>query len=178
MRHLSLLVLVAALVLAGLVGAGRALSGAVAQEASPAAGAAPPAAGATVEILDTGPPMAAPDKVLNFARLTVEPGGYLAAHGHPGAQIWYVDAGTITTAVQEGTIRLTRGASGGTPTAAEQVGPGAEVTLTAGDSLFFDHDVLHTLRNDGDETAVVLIAALLTAGEPHTTFAVEGTPAP
>jgi hypothetical protein len=129
MRHLSLLVLAVAIVLTGLVGAGRILSGAVAQEASPATSAAPPAA---VEILDTGPPLAAPDMVLNFARLTVAPGGYLAAHGHPGAQIWYVDAGTITTAVQAGTIRLNRAASGGTPTLAEQVGPSAEVSLTAG----------------------------------------------
>jgi quercetin dioxygenase-like cupin family protein len=49
--------------------------------------------------------------------------------------------------------------------------------LNAGDSLFEDADVIHTARNDGSEPAVVLIANLLTAGEPVTTF-LEGTPVP
>ena len=38
--------------------------------------------------------------------------------------------------------------------------------------------LIHTANNAGDEPAVVLIANLLTAGEPVSTFLEEGTPTP
>ena len=178
MRRIGVLLSVAALVLAGLVAAGRARSGAVAQEATAPAGAAAPLAGVTLEMLDQGEPGAVPGKALLFARVTLEPGGYVGAHGHPGAQIWYVDAGTVGTTVLEGTVRLTRAAAGETPAPAEQLAPGDEVTMSVGDSLFFDRDVVHTVRNAGDETAVILIPALFEAGEPPVIFHHEGTHAP
>jgi hypothetical protein len=56
--------------------------------------------------------------------------------------------------------------------AAEAIG------LSAGDSLFEDADVIHTANNAGEEPAVVLIANLLTAGEPVSTFLEDGTPTP
>jgi quercetin dioxygenase-like cupin family protein len=156
--------------------------GAVAQDATPPAGEVAPIAGATIELLDTGAPMDTPGKVLNFVRLTVEPGGHFNAHGHPGAQIWYVDAGMISTTVVEGTIRLTGAPDGATPASTEEIGAGMEAIVSAGEFMFFDHDVIHTLENVGDEPAVILIAAILEAGEPEVIFAEhgahgEGTPA-
>ena len=164
MRKL-LITLALALVLAGLVAAA-ARPGTVAQEEAPFAGA-------TVEFLDSGEPAAAPGQTLLFARVTLEPGGYFAAHGHPGAQIWYVTEGAFTTTMLEGTLRITRAAEDGTPVPAEQLGPGDEATLAKGDSAFFDADVVHTVRNAVDETTVFLIPALLTTGEPPVIFAAE-----
>ena len=50
--------------------------------------------------------------------------------------------------------------------------------MLAGDALFFGPDLVHTVRNEGDETTVRLIWAILAAEQPPTIFHREGTPAP
>ena len=170
MRRVSVLLPVLALVLAGSVALGRPSSDAGAQAASPAVGAAAPMAGVTFELLDSGEPAAAAGQTLVFARVALDAGGYVGVHGHPGAQIWYVAAGTFSNEVLEGTMRVTRAADGGTPAPAERFGPGAEATLAAGDSAFFDADVLHTVRQAGAEPVVVLIPALFETGQPPLIF--------
>jgi quercetin dioxygenase-like cupin family protein len=172
MRHLVSLFLVLAVVLLGPLTIVRA------QEASPPPDAAAPMAGLVIEILDSGEPAAAPGQALSFVRITFEPGGYFAAHGHPGAQIWYIDAGTLDTEIMEGTARLTRAPVDGTPAPAEQLAPGDAVTMAEGDALFFDHDVVHTVRNAGDETSVLLISAILAADQEPVILHHEGTSAP
>src|SRR5688572_15410994 len=118
MRHLGSLFVVLAVVLLGPLTIVRA------QEATPPAGAAAPIAGATIEFLDIGQPTATPGQALSLVRITFEPGGYAAAHGHPGAQIWYIDAGTLSTTILEGSLRLTRAPVDGTPTPPEELAPG------------------------------------------------------
>ena len=103
---------------------------------------------------------AAPGQTLAFVRMTIDPGGFISAHGHPGAQIWYVESGAFSTTMLEGTMQITRAADDGTPVPAEQLAAGAETTLSAGDSAFFDADVSHTVHPAGDEPTVVLIPAL------------------
>ena len=49
--------------------------------------------------------------------------------------------------------------------------------MTAGDALFFDDDLVHTVRNAGDEPTVLLISAFLEASEPPVIFH-EGMPTP
>jgi quercetin dioxygenase-like cupin family protein len=141
-----------------------------AQEATPAAGDAPPIEGVTFAILGGGEPSAAPGQTLAFVRMIIEPGGFISAHGHPGAQIWYVESGAFSTEVLEGALRVTRAAVGGTPVPAEQLVAGAEASLTAGDSAFFDADVVHIVRHTGDEPTIVLIPALLATGQPPLIF--------
>ena len=165
----TVLLPVLALALAGSVVFGR-LSPASAQEATPAAGTAPPIQGVTFEILGGGEPAAAPGLTLAFVRMTIEPGGFISAHGHPGAQIWYVQSGSFTKAMLEGTLRVTRAADGGTPSPAEPLASGDEATLSAGDSAFFDADLVHTVSNEGAEPVVVLIPALLETGQEPLIF--------
>ena len=137
----------------------------------------PGSTGITPQPLGGGQPSTAPGYAMGLVRLTYAPGGTLNSHTHPGASILYVESGTLTYTLMAGTATVTRGGAGaGTPAVTEPLGEG-EVVLNAGDSLFEDADVIHTARNDGSEPAVVLIANLLTAGEPVTTF-LEGTPAP
>jgi quercetin dioxygenase-like cupin family protein len=164
--------------LGGLVALGGTPSAAVAQEGTPMADAVPPVGGAVIEILDIGEPEAAPGQALSLVRITFEPGGYFASHGHPGTQIWYIDAGTLSTTIEEGTARLTRAPVGGTPTPAEQLAAGDAVTMLAGDALFFGPDLVHMVRNEGDETTVLLISAILAADQPPVIFHHEEVPAP
>jgi quercetin dioxygenase-like cupin family protein len=178
MRANSILLFAVVVVLAGLVAVGGTPSGAVAQEGTPMADAAAPIGGAVIEILDIGEPEAAPGQALSLVRITFEPGGYFASHGHPGTQIWYIDAGTLSTTIQEGTARLTRAPVGGTPTPAEHLAPGDAVTMLEGDALFFGPDLVHTVRNEGDETTVLLISAILAADQEPVIFHHEGTPVP
>ena len=102
--------------------------------------------------------------------MTIAPGGFIGAHGHPGAQIWYVESGAFSTTMLEGTMRVTRAAKGGTPGPAEPLAAGAEATLAAGDAAFFDADVVHTVRHAGDRPTVVLIPALFATGQPPLIF--------
>ncbi len=169
LTRLAVVLPVLAIVLAGSVILGR-LSLAGAQDATPAVGTAPPIQGVTFEILGGGEPAAAPGQTLAFVRMIIEPGGFISAHGHPGAQIWYVESGSFTTAMLEGTLRVTRAADGGTPSPAEPLASGDEATLSAGDSAFFDADVVHTVSNEGAEPVVVLIPALLETGQEALIF--------
>jgi quercetin dioxygenase-like cupin family protein len=140
----------------------------------------PGSTGITPQPLGGGEPSIAPGYAMGLVRLTYEPGATLNAHTHPGASILFIESGTLTYTLLEGTATVTRAPSGmATPGAAptsESVPPG-DIVLNTGDSLFEDADVIHTAQNDGAEPARVLIANLLTAGEPVTTF-LEGTPAP
>jgi quercetin dioxygenase-like cupin family protein len=140
----------------------------------------PGSAGITPQILGGGLPSVAPGYAMGLIQLTFAPGATLNAHTHPGTSILYVTAGTLTYSLLEGTASVMRAATGpatpGAVPAAEDLSPG-DIDLSIGDSLFEDADVIHTARNDGDEPAVVLIANLLEAGVPDTTF-IEGTPAP
>jgi quercetin dioxygenase-like cupin family protein len=137
----------------------------------------PGSTGITPQPLGGGLPSIAPGYAMGLVRLTYAPGGTLNSHTHPGASILYVESGTLTYTLIAGTATVTRAApDAATPAVTESL-PTGEIVLNVGDSLFEDADVIHTARNDRTEPAVVLIANLLTAGEPVTTF-LEGTPTP
>ena len=57
-----------------------------------------------------------------------------------------------------------------TPTAVEPIPVGTEITLTAGDTVYYDGSVLQSERNDGDEDAVVLASNLRGVDEPARMF--------
>jgi quercetin dioxygenase-like cupin family protein len=140
----------------------------------------PGSAGITPQPLGGGMPSIAPGYAMGLLRLTFEPGATLNQHTHPGVSILFIESGTLTYTLVEGTATVTRAATGmATPGAApvSEPVPAGDIVLNVGDSLFEDADVIHTAQNDGAEPALVLIANLLAAGEPVTTF-LEGTPAP
>ena len=63
---------------------------ATAQEATPATGPV----GVTATVLGSGQPAMAPGYDLSLCRITIEPGGRLPAHTHPGALVIYLESGT------------------------------------------------------------------------------------
>jgi quercetin dioxygenase-like cupin family protein len=138
----------------------------------------PGATGITPQPLGSGLPSTAPGLAMGLVQLTYAPGATLNTHTHPGASILYVESGTLTYTLIEGTATVTRAsADPATPPVTETLATGV-IELAAGDSLFEDADVIHTANNAGEEPAVVLIANLLTAGEPVSTFLEDGTPTP
>jgi hypothetical protein len=152
---------------------------AAAQDATP--GAAPTGAvGATVQPMGAGQPASAPGLELTLRRLTIAPGGGLAAHRHPGALVFIVEAGTSGYTVLGGTAQVTRAAADGTPAPAEAIPVGTEAILNPGDWVFADDDPNDDARNAGTDDLVLLIAGLTRVGEPFLTFheaAPDATPA-
>ncbi len=171
MRRVPILLSVVAVVLLGALAVGRSLA-TRAQEATPAISAV----GVKTDVLGSGQPDAAPGQALAGRRNTFEPGGSIPAHMHPGALVLHVESGELTYTVIEGTVQVHRAATAGTPGPTEEVGPGQEAVLRAGDWLF-EQGVVHSVRNDGSEPTVVLVMALTAADQPFTVFHEMATPA-
>ena len=169
MHRVTALVSVAAVVLLGLVLAGRPAAPSAAQEASPAASPAAGPVGVTSALLGGGQPAVAPGHELTLRRVTIAPGGGIPAHTHPGALVIYLESGTWGYTALGGTARLTRAAVAGTPSPAEDLPIGTEVILQAGDVLYVEEPA-DAIRNAGDEPVVLLIAGLTRVGEPFTTL--------
>ena len=170
MPRLALLVSVVLVLLAGAFAAGRVHPGAAAQDATPAAEVA-------LEPLGHGLPAAAPGYELSLYRVALAPGAAVPPHTHPGASVLYVESGTVGFTLVEGEASLTRAGAAATPAAeGEPLTIGTEVTLAAGDALFFPGEHGDSARNAGDGPAVVWLANLYTAGEPFLTLI--GTPTP
>jgi quercetin dioxygenase-like cupin family protein len=162
--------LVAALVFAAGLGPVAAL-----QQGTPATGGS----GITTEVLGGMEAGQAPGQMLSLLRVTFAPGSRVAAHTHPGATIYHIAAGTLQFTLQGGAARLVR-AVNGTPAAAhgaaEALPIGEEITLTAGDTVYYDGSAVQIERNASDAPAVVLISNLRGVNEPARK-AVASTPA-
>ena len=159
---------------------------AAAQDATP--GAPTGMVGLTAQLMGTGQPASAPGLELTLRRLTIAPGGGLAAHRHPGALVFIVEAGTSGYTVLGGTAQVTRAATDGTPTPAEAIPVGTEAILNPGDWVFADGDPSgdpggdpsDIARNAGADDLDLLIAGLTRVGEPFLMFleaAPDATPA-
>ena len=154
--------LLASVLLALVVGVGLLTARAVpaAQEATPAGGAA-----IIAEPLGSVPSTDAPGKVLVLQRVTLAPGAVVPPHVHPGQLVVTVESGTFAVTPLSGQGRVLR-AGAGTPTAAEEIAQGTEVTLRAGEWFVEPPDSVHSARNPGDTPAVLLIAGLVAADQP------------
>src|SRR3712207_4791607 len=129
-----------------------------AQDATPT----PDPEGVSGEVLAADVPEMASGAELAVRRTTIAPGGGLPPHHHPGAIVFSVDAGTWGYTPLEGTIRVMRATSDGTPTVVEEPELGVELILTKGDALFAEKSS-DAMRNAGDDDVVLLMAALTPA---------------
>lgn len=150
---------------------------AIAQDATPAAGPV----GVTATLLGSGETSIAPGHELSLRRITIEPGGGIPAHTHPGALVIYLESGTWGYTALGGTVELRRAAVDGTPAPVEEMPIGEEVILNPGDWLYVE-DPADDIRNAGEEPVVLWVAGLTRVGEPFTAIMSDmemgGTPAP
>ena len=136
-----------------------------------AAGAATPATDAsaiTKETLGQGASAVAPDRALLLQRRTFAPGSDSGAHPAAGPVVLYVESGSVEFTVAEGAALLTRTGE----TASQEVSAGNTVTLSQGDSVFYDEGVVHEVANPNADPAVTLESRLNPAE------AAPATPAP
>jgi quercetin dioxygenase-like cupin family protein len=170
MRQFVLLISAVSIVLIGLL-AGGPVSIGVAQQSTPVAGGR---TGVTTEVLGRFPSELAPGQALALLRITFAPGGSVAPHTHPGETVFHLAAGTLQFTLHEGEAQLVRAVDGvpsaSTPTAGEAITVGEEITLSAGDTIYYDAAVVQSERNDGNEDAVVLASNLRGVDEPARQF--------
>jgi quercetin dioxygenase-like cupin family protein len=170
MRRFAILISAVNIVLIGLLGSGLTSIG-QAQQNTPAAGGG---TGVTTEVLGRFPSELASGQALALLRITFAPGGSVAPHTHPGETVFHLASGTLQFTLHEGDAQLDRAVDGApaasTPTAGEAMTVGEEITLNAGDTIYYDAAVVQSERNDGDEDAVVLASNLRGVDEPARQF--------
>jgi quercetin dioxygenase-like cupin family protein len=170
MRRFAMFILAVSILLAGLLAVGPVSVG-QAQQGTPAASGG---TGVTTEVLGRFPSELAPGQALALLRITFAPGGSVAPHTHPGETVFHLASGTLQFTLHEGAAQLVRAVDGvpaaATPTAGEAISVGEEITLSAGDTIYYDAAVVQSERNDGGEDAVVLVSNLRGVDEPARQF--------
>lgn len=125
--------------------------------------------GVTGALLGSAVPAAAPDQTLSLRVTTMEPGGIIPLHQHPGTLVVWVQSGEVIFVVAEGPAVVTRAPVGSEDPVVETFGAGDEILLAAGDSIV-EEGGSYTVTNPGDVDTVLYFAALTTTGEPVTHF--------
>lgn len=107
-------------------------------------------------------------RTLLQARIIFGPGGSIGANTHPGTLVVTVETGSLGfTLLHEGEMVVTRAATDGTDAEQEPMVRGEEIAVDPGDS-FIETGMVHTGVNLADGTTTVLLAGLITTGEPLT----------
>lgn len=119
----------------------------------------------TREVFASALPATAPGQDLTLSRVVIPAGASLAAHHHPGPQLAWISAGTLTYTVESGEVTIRR--SAGTPDEVEEtVGAGETTDIETGDAVVELPGMTHAARNDGDTEIVIYLAALFEEGAP------------
>jgi hypothetical protein len=153
MRRTVVLLPVVAVVLLGLVVAGR-VGPAAAQEGSPPAGGFEIAPGVTAEALA----FAAGEENPALYRLTFAPGVVYEVEPAPEISIVYGESGSLIFSLD---APLTVARAGATDEPGEAVAAGASFTLDAGDYVALPPLVGGEVGNDGPEAASVVVANIV-----------------
>jgi hypothetical protein len=112
-----------------------------------------------------------------LVRIIWGPDGYIDAHTHPAVMWVTVESGQFgLTLIEEGEMSVTRAATADAEAAVEQLEPGVEVVLEAGDG-FKETGMIHSARNmSSTEAMSTIFAAVVETGQPITICVDMATP--
>jgi quercetin dioxygenase-like cupin family protein len=125
-----------------------------------------------IETLARGVPAGTGGRTLLLQRIVIQPGVEIPSHQHPADLVYVIESGTFSFTVLEGSVELTRRATGAT----ETVAVGTEVVLEAGDAMFEGEGAVHVARNAGPEPVVILLAGVVDEAQPFIQPVEPGTP--
>ena len=108
----------------------------------------------------------APGKSLALSRVTIPPGVRLPLHRHPGTQVAYIEAGTLTYTVRTGLVRVTKGSPEGKHRVVRTIRAGQTGTIAAGQWIVEQPNEIHFAQNRGSSNVVVLLSTLFPIGAP------------
>lgn len=138
-----------------------------AQEASPVSAPATRELIVTTTVAQENPPVGIRLK-LEIWHATIEPNVDVAMAAEPvtgreGPRIEHVVAGTLTLRV-DGALQVVRAGFAGTPGPVEEITPGAEVVLQAGDTALFAQKLAMSFANRGAEPVRLIGGQLVELG--------------
>jgi hypothetical protein len=133
-----------------------------------AAGAAgrPGASATRVALAQAVDPTGAKGRTLGLARVTIPAHTQLALHRHPGTQIAYIQTGTLTYTVKQGSVPVFRGAADQKPQLVRRVTAGHTGVVRSGEWVIERPSAVHFGANRGSRPLVILLATLFTNGSP------------
>lgn len=132
-----------------------------------------PHAAVVREVINSGTPEAAPGQVLELVRYYIPPNTSLPMHIHPGMQVAYVESGTLTYTVVEGSASYIR-ANGETG----ELNAGETTEFAIGDSLVEAQGMIHFGENATNKPVILLVASLFEVDVPPSSLVEMATPVP
>ncbi len=112
-------------------------------------------------------PVGAKGYTLGLSRVAVPPGVALAQHRHPGTQVAYIDAGTLTYTVRRGpTVRVWRGDAEKSPQVVRTIAAGQTKPIRTGEWIVETPAMVHFGANRGTKPVVILLSTLFQDGQP------------
>jgi hypothetical protein len=116
-------------------------------------------------------------QTLVLVRIILGPGGTIGDHTHPGTLAVTIESGSFgLTLADHGDMGINRGGPASAESTPEPMTPGQQYTLAPGDG-FIETGMVHSAANLSDGDTTVLIAGLITTGEPLTQCVDAATPA-
>jgi quercetin dioxygenase-like cupin family protein len=155
-KPLRLLAALAALMLAGILGA--------VVEAGQTAAATPP----QPQRIDlaAGYPKFAKGYRLSLTEAIVPPGAGFPPHRHPGMQVAYIETGTLRYTVYKGSVKVFKGHPGSTQKLVRVIRAGHSGLIKTGEWIIETPGLHHKGANAGPKRVVILLATLLRSDEP------------
>lgn len=151
------------LMAAGVLGLATTLGSIPARTIAHQAGASNPLRGMTAETLCSGELSLMPGTSLVLRRVTLQPGTVISPHSHPGPVALHVESGRFGTEFIAGHGTVAQKSQDGLWEVERDMTAGDDVIMYGGDHLVYD-GAIHTMRNDGEVPAVLIISTLAEAG--------------
>jgi quercetin dioxygenase-like cupin family protein len=111
-------------------------------------------------------PAGAPGKTLGLSHVTVDPGGSLPLHRHPGTQTAYIARGALTYTVVTGRVVVRRGSPEAGAHVVRTIGTGETAVIRAGSWIVERPGTIHRAANRGGTQIVIWLATLFRTGAP------------
>lgn len=111
-------------------------------------------------------PTGARGRTLALSRVTIPAHTQLALHRHPGTQIAYIQAGTLTYTVKTGSVPVYLGAADQRPRLVRRIRAGHSGVVHTGEWVIERPSTIHFGANTGRRPLVILLATLFTNGSP------------
>ena len=114
-------------------------------------------------------PEGAPGRALGLSRVTIPPDGEIPLHHHEGTQVAYIDEGTLTYTVEEGSVEVMEGAPGEDAKPKRSIEAGETGSVDSGQWIVEQPETVHRAANEGEEAIVIYLSTLLRKGAPPAT---------
>lgn len=110
-------------------------------------------------------PVGAKGRTLGLTRVLIPAKASLALHHHPGTQIAYIEAGTLTYTVKKGATSVYRG-DAEKRRLVRTIRAGQTARISQGHWLVEQPSSVHRARNGGNGTIAIYLATLFPNGAP------------